>query len=165
METNHRISSMIMTPGLGQRLLQALLLLGCSFLAAQSPARADEKQDERDKISGIILAHQQQKIRPAGMAAAQHSERLGRLGLDADVLDAEQTALYVDNPLTADEIADLAEQGIKVNAHAWVPAVPGKHAHGFYLASVKYDALDTLREEQRVVEVHRNEEYQRASEA
>ena len=107
MDTNHRISSTTVIIGMGRRLLQILLLLGCSCLAGQSAAWANEEQDAREKISGVILAHQQQKIRPAGMAAAQHSERLHRLGLNADVLDAEQAALYVDNPLTDDEQQNL----------------------------------------------------------
>ena len=52
METNHRISNTTVTPGMGRRLLQVLLLLGCSCLAGQRPAWADEKQDSREKISG-----------------------------------------------------------------------------------------------------------------
>jgi subtilisin family serine protease len=128
-----------------------LFMFSSVGVAIQAPAWGDETERSRDKISSIILAHQQQKVQPDGLSVDQHRERLRRLGLDAENLTAEQCALYVDGRLSEQEVAILKQQGISVNPYGWVPAVPGRHPHGFHIVTVPYDQLDSIRNNDRFI--------------
>ena len=120
-----------------------LVLAPAVLVMGGSEARA------QDKISGEILFHQQQKQRVMKMPPTDRQAEFERIGLKADLPDAEETALYVTSPLSPAEIADFANKGIFVHP-TYVPAVPGKHPLGFHLATVRYDALDAVRANARI---------------
>jgi subtilisin family serine protease len=123
--------------------LGLLMVTGPAFAEAPTP----------DKIDGEILAHRAMKEqRREGVTLAAHLERLQSFGLNPSNLDREDCALYVKSKLTATEIAGLADSGIVVHA-TYVPAVPGKHPHAFYLATIDYAALEDVRADSRFVRV------------
>ncbi len=123
----------------------AVILLLMAFVA---PAGAQIPPDEMQKVSGEILAHKAQKERPAGVSLQQHTQSLQSSGLNIANVDREDCSLYVVNPLTRSEIADLAQKGIQIH-ETFVPPVPGKHPYGFYLATVDYDALPLIESDAR----------------
>jgi subtilisin family serine protease len=123
-----------------------------SFLLVLAPAvlvMGGSEARAQDKISGEILFHQQQKQRVMKMPPTDRQAEFERIGLKADLPDAEETALYVTSPLSPAEIADFANKGIFVHP-TYVPAVPGRHPLGFHLATVRYDALDAVRANARI---------------
>lgn len=105
----------------------------------------------KDKISGEIIAHQKEKVKSATLSLKDHKLNLIKKGLNPNNLNAEDCALYMNNPLTEKEINSLAKQGIVVNPDVWVPAVAGKHPYGFHLATVNYDSLDVIEKDDRFV--------------
>jgi subtilisin family serine protease len=114
------------------------------FLAVFAvPAEAQMSASGSSKISGEILAHKVRKARPAGVSLNQHTQSIQAAGLNVENLEAEDCALYVANPLSRSEIADLAPEGIVVH-ETFVPPVPGRHPQGFYLATVAYEALPLI---------------------
>ena len=121
----------------------AVLALVMISILSPDPALA------QDKVDGRIFFHQQQKQRAAKLTPAEQSATFERMGISAGLLDAEETALYVDGPLSAEEVEDLAAKGIFVQP-TYVPAVPGKHPFGFHLATVRYDALDAVMANARI---------------
>ncbi len=118
--------------------VRAAVILLLTVLAV--PAGGQDRPGAPSKISGEILAHQARKTRPAGLSQIQHVQSLQAAGLSAEDLEREHCALYVAQPLTRAEIAELDRQGVRVH-DTFVPPVPGKHPFGFYLATVAYDAL------------------------
>jgi cysteine-rich repeat protein len=111
---------------------------------------------EVDKVSGEILSHRDAKLRALELSPAQRRTALERRGLDADNLFAEECALYVQTALTESEIRALGDQGITIHP-TWVPPVPGTHPHGFHLATVRYDSLDAVRADSRIVRLDSTE--------
>jgi len=103
------------------------------------------------KISGEILAHRAAKQNRKGLTFEAHQRSLARVGLNENNLDAEDCALYVDERLDESTIQQLATLGITVHASQWVPPLADKHPHGFYLATVKYDSLETVENDDRIV--------------
>lgn len=95
-----------------------------------------------DKISEEILYHQQEKARLGPSPGAEDKARLEARGMNLAIGAAEDSALYVSRPLTLDEIAGLARDGIRVHPEGWVPSVPDQHPFGFYQATVDYASLD-----------------------
>ena len=108
MKTRQRTSRPVEHRPLSSYLLVAAMVLPCS----SGPALARDEVASSDKISSIILAHQQQKIRPAGLTVEAHEARLKVLGLDADNLDSEQCAISVQERLSEREVEALEQQGI-----------------------------------------------------
>lgn len=125
-------------------------LLGTLIAACMAIATA-YAQSVPDKVSGEITYHQQLKQKPKGLLAAAHRSALIQQGLNGDQLDAEECALYTDHQLTAQEIAELAANGIAVAPDLWIPPIPGKHPFGFHLATVSYASLDFVRADPRFV--------------
>lgn len=139
----------------GRAVLRRLALAAIAAGLAFSPARG--QSPARDKVSGLILAHQALKQLPAGRTLAEHQAILRRAGLNAANTDAEDCALYVTHTLSAQEIAQFAAQGVRIVPGVWVPPVPGKHPYGFHLATVSYASLATLRADARVVQLETTE--------
>jgi subtilisin family serine protease len=102
------------------------------------------------RISGEILAHRIEKQPAPGLSAALHEANLQRMGLAVGGTDAEQCALYVERPLSPQERAELFGKGVDVH-ETYIPPVPGKHPHGFHLATVRYDRLDAVSNDARLV--------------
>ena len=105
------------------------------------------------KISGEIYFHQRMKVRPPHVSEPKHLRRVVELGLNEKNLDAEECVLYVKKQLTDEEIQELAASGIMVHPTIWVPPLPGRHPHGFHMATVPYVALDRLDRNDRFVKV------------
>ncbi len=101
-----------------------------------------------DKVDGEIVAHRKDKLQPAHKTAAKHRSDLVKFGLNPDNLDREDCALYVKGKLTEQEKLALKEDGIFVHP-TYVADVPGKHPYGFYLATVEYNALNKIRNDDR----------------
>ncbi len=118
------------------------------LLALAVPAGAQGLSTGASKVSGEIFAHKAQKARSTGVSLQQHTQSLRVSGLNAENLDREDCALYVTNPLTRSEIADLAREGIQVH-ETFVPPVPGRHPQGFYLVTVAYEALSFIESDAR----------------
>ena len=130
------------------------LLLSCAaFLICTGAAFAADATNKPAKVSGQIRYHQQLKTRPAGVSDAQHKKDVQARGLKAEKLDREEVSLYVTRPLTAAEVQAFKTRGIEIQTNNWVPSVPGKHAHGFYLAEVPYHRLDELEQDARITRV------------
>ena len=107
-------------------------------------------QSEPPKISGEIRAHQAEKRSLSALPPAAQSKALRARGLNPAAVESEDCALYMDQPLTQAERNILANKGIHVS-DTYVPAVPGKHPHGFYLATVNCDSLPLLEADSRFV--------------
>jgi subtilisin family serine protease len=135
-----------------------VLILG--FLLAGSMGRVNAQElfayPPADKIDGEILAHQREKIQPAGTSLAEHRQNLNECGLNSGNLDREDVALYVKNRLTDTEITALQVEGIHVHA-TWVPPVAGKHPYGFHLATIEYRCTSFLEQDDRFVLVESTE--------
>lgn len=134
-----------------KRMIALSVYSSCYLLTATQASTARDEGTDSDKISSIILAHRQQKIRPDGVTVEEHAERLKTLGLNPDRLDVEEAALYVHERLTPQETAELKQQGIEINPWGWVPAVATHHEHGFHVATVSYDRLDVIRQDDRFI--------------
>jgi subtilisin family serine protease len=104
-----------------------------------------------DKISAEIYAHQKEKSLPVGKSALQHKTELIKSGIVMTSLTSENCALYINNKLSSQEIAEYAKQGIIINENIYIPPVPGKHPHGFYLAEVPYNSLSSIEKDTRIV--------------
>ncbi|MCH8967979.1 MAG: S8 family serine peptidase [Planctomycetes bacterium] len=103
------------------------------------------------KISSVILWHRDLKVRPEGTSGEEHRQMLLKRGLNPESLEAEKCALYLGRKLTDGEIADLATKGISVNRSVWIPPVPGSHPFGYYLATVRYDSLQHVQNDPRML--------------
>ena len=110
-----------------------------------------------EKTSPRVLYHRALKAleRPDGAAGKALDRR--RLGLDLTAREAERVALHVRARLTADEIAEFADGGVTIAPWAWVAPVAGRHPHGYYLARVRYDSLDGLERDPRVMRIESTE--------
>lgn len=132
-----------MRPSLGFLAYLSICLMVFAPLAAEPTAP--------DKIDGEIIAHQQIKQRVAEALRPELTAALVETGVNVHNLEAEGCALYVNQRLSESEMDDLAKRGIVVNRWVWVPPVPGRHPAGFHLATVDYDSLDTIRNDDRFV--------------
>lgn len=133
-------------------ILLVFTFVSVTFLSGTANAQLGES-----KISGEILAHQKEKAKPADVRAETHRRNLIKYGLNPNNINAEDCALYVEDRLTDAEINELAEKGIIVNLDCWVPAVPGKHPYGFYLATVDYSSLDIIENDSRFTRLESTE--------
>lgn len=126
------------------------------FLLGAAPSGA-----ERPKISGEIALHRLQKLR----AANEPGLRQPRAGMakQADGTASASVVLYVPEVLPEAAIAAYAARGIRIEPSSWVPPVPGRHPHGFYLAVADYAALPPLEADPNVVRVASAERRSEAS--
>ncbi len=124
-------------------LVLPLLLLLCVAVGAGQPAPGDGAA-----ISGEILANREAKARHAARLAAA-----GKTVPGSEVLDWESVVLYVSEPLEKSDIAVLAADDVHVQTGMWVPPVPGRHPHGYYLARIRYDALHKAAAHPRTVRI------------
>ena len=123
------------------------------FLFVEAMAQPGLTDKPMDKIDGEIWAHQRSKQKVANLAAKKRGIQLAKLGLNPDHLHSETVALYLDKPLSSVQISGLSTAGIHIHPGIWVPPVPGKHDHGFHLATVPYDRMTFLSKAPWVVRV------------
>ncbi|MCB9781800.1 MAG: S8 family serine peptidase [Candidatus Omnitrophica bacterium] len=88
--------------------------------------------------------HQKEKKR-ALKAPKSYQKRIESAGIRLNSPNSEACALYVDAPLSPEEIQEFGNRGVTVFEDQWVPPVPGKHPYGFYLAEVEYSSLNFIR--------------------
>ena len=138
----------------------AIYLVFVVFLTSNSGFAA-----ERSKIQSLIFRHQREKQRVTkgfksltskSLPISIDPERLRRMGYEIDGLEGESCALYVSKPLSVSDKVDLAEKGIFVSP-TFIPPVEGRHAQGFYLAAVRYDSLDEVERDSRIVRLSSTE--------
>ena len=119
------------------RFLRILLLI----IASAGTAAA---QIERE-----ILWHAEQKAR----IAREGAQGLAVRGLDLSRLDAEMCAIYVKTSLSEAAASRLGERGVEIIPDIFVPAVPGRHPHGFHVARIPYAELERVAAERGVVRI------------
>ena len=136
-----------MTVGIVRGLVGALALV---VVLLGSGAGAQELPPGKPKISEAIYAHQSEKAAARKLSGDAGSGMLKSFGLTGTSFDSETCALYVERVLTPVEKGELAAAGVTVH-DVYVPPVPGKHPHGFYLATVPYMSLPAVAADTRVV--------------
>lgn len=134
--------------------LTAILVWGIAVPVASFSISLRAQEAYSNKISQTILVHREKKqSRPDGLGLVEHRRQLIEKGIDAKNLDAEECAIYSQQPLNEAAIADLAALGVMVYPDLWIPPVPGKHPHGYHLATVPYDRLDEMDADPRFVQL------------
>jgi len=104
-------------------------------------------------ICGEIIAHKQFKARIADRPLAERRRLHAKMGIAFGDADSESVAVYVRAPLTSAEFDALDAKGLRVNRSLFVPPLPGRHEHGFYLARMNYSSIDRVRGDDRIVRV------------
>ncbi len=100
------------------------------------------------RISQEILANRDAKARQAARLAAA-----GKTVPGPETLEWESAALYVTSRLSQAEKSALRADGVDVLPDAWVPALPGRHPHGYHLARIRYSALNKAAAHPRTVRI------------
>ncbi|TVQ54895.1 MAG: hypothetical protein EA377_04580 [Phycisphaerales bacterium] len=135
--------------------LTVLMAAGTSSTHAETPT-ADQTVATTERcrvICGEILHHQRIKERAVTLPAAERRELLRHAGIEPERMDGELGTIYIRRTLDDAEIDAWRERGVHIHRSQYVPPVPGRHPHGFYLASIDYAALDDLREDETIVRV------------
>lgn len=130
------------------------LLLAAATLIPAGFARADAS-----KIFGDIWYQRDVKRQKPGVPFADHLELVRAAGLNDRDLDRAMVAIYCDGKLSEAEQEVYALLGADFTPNGWVPAVPGRHPHGFHLAAVPYTALELLAANPRVVRITSTERH------
>lgn len=106
---------------------------------------------EADKISPMIKRNQRRKADILSKKPTANRNDLIVAGIGGESFNAEECAVYVHQPLSDEEITEMAAQGIEINSWAWVPPVQGRHPFGFYLAKVNYESMGIAQADPRIV--------------
>lgn len=123
----------------------AAILVACSTNVNAQPAVGP-------RVGGMLEYRLAQKEAANALGSrAAGRDFLGKRALSVRSLDTEDIAIYVDRQLTGSEIAELEKNGVDVVDWIYVPAIPGKHPHGFHLATMENDALPALLADKRIV--------------
>lgn len=111
-----------------------------------------------DVICPRILAHQRFKALAATRPPDERARMYANMGLafegpEPGDPDSESVAVHVLGRLSEVEIDALSAEGLLLNRGLFVPAVPGRHPHGFHLGRMDYAAMDRVRQDPRIVRV------------
>ncbi|MCX8126435.1 MAG: hypothetical protein N3E40_04800, partial [Dehalococcoidia bacterium] len=119
--------------------ITGVLAVILGLLAIACPQGNNTPSKASPELVQQVSLRKQQLSSPAPETLA----RMKDLGMRTEPLDIQRVFIYLKEPLTAQQTAELNATGISVYPGSWVPPT-GSHPAGYILAEMPVDKLDAL---------------------
>ena len=122
---------------MSKRLLPLAICLGLVLTSCAMIATPDEK------ASSLLLSQIELRQQQIIDSSSERLQQMKDMGMNMDDLNIQRIFIYLSEPLTQPQIAELQELGITLYLDSWIPPV-GNHAAGFLTADMPIDKLHEL---------------------